>query len=589
MTITIKHLTVKNFLSSGNVTQSVNFDRSDLTLVLGENLDLGGDDNGSRNGVGKSLIGNALSYALFGQALANIKKDNLINKTNEKNMLVTLAFTCNGVNYRIERGRRPHVLSFYKENVVYDAKDNDAQGDSRETQHEIETLLGMTHDIFKHIVVMNTYVEPFLTLRANDQRIIIEQLLGITVLSEKAEALKEQIRQEKETIVSEEYKIKALIEANKKITEQITVLRQREAQWTKQYDLDIDRLANDLTLLNDIDIDSEISLHEKLKEFENYEKILAETATMFNRESSDKSREETAISKIEKELVLLANHKCHACGQDIHDDTHSVLMTTKSKMLDEHKINKQEHITNMNSLKEAIDELKVLLSTKPKHTPYYKTINEAFSHRTTVEKITHQLTVRANEVNPYSEQITDMEAESLLEIDYSTINNAAKVKEHQEFLLKLLTNKDSFIRKRIIDQNLTYLNARLSHYLTIVGLPHTVIFQNDLTVEISNLGQELDFWNLSRGEMTRVVISLSLAFRDVFECMFSNINLLFIDELLDSGIDSSGTDNSLGLLKKIARDSKKSIWLISHKDDIAPRVDNVFYVVKENGFTTFSE
>jgi DNA repair exonuclease SbcCD ATPase subunit len=111
--IRIKDLTVKNFMSVGNQTQAVDFCKEQLTLVLGENLDQGGDDSGSRNGTGKTTIVNALSYALFGQALTNIKKDNLVNKTNNKNMIVTLNFEKNGVSYKIERGRRPNIFRFF--------------------------------------------------------------------------------------------------------------------------------------------------------------------------------------------------------------------------------------------------------------------------------------------------------------------------------------------------------------------------------------------------------------------------------------------------------------------------------------------
>ena len=104
----IKTVTAKNFLSIGNQTQAVGFDKEHLTLVLGTNLDLGGDNTGSRNGVGKTAILNALSYALYGQALTNIRKENLINKINGKAMLVTVEFEKNGNNYKIERGRKPN-------------------------------------------------------------------------------------------------------------------------------------------------------------------------------------------------------------------------------------------------------------------------------------------------------------------------------------------------------------------------------------------------------------------------------------------------------------------------------------------------
>ena len=176
-------------MSVGNSTQAVKFDKSFLTLVLGQNLDLGGDDTGARNGTGKTTIVNALSYGLFGDPLTNIRRDNLINKTNGKAMLVTLEFDCNGNSYKIERGRKPNVLKFYVNEQEQEIVD-EAQGDSRETQDAINKLLGMSHLMFKHVVALNTYTEPFLSMKANDQREIIEQLLGVTLLSEKAETLK---------------------------------------------------------------------------------------------------------------------------------------------------------------------------------------------------------------------------------------------------------------------------------------------------------------------------------------------------------------------------------------------------------------
>ena len=226
----IKTLTVKNFMSVGNATQAINFDRSDLTLVLGINIDLGGDDSGARNGTGKTTIINALSYALYGQALTNIKRDNLINKTNSKGMLVTCEFEYNNQSYKIERGRKPNTMKFFVGDEEQEITD-EAQGDSRETQAEIERMLGMSHEMFKHIVALNTYTEPFLNLKANDQRAIIEQLLGITLLSEKAEKLKEQLKNTKDSIQQEEFNIKAIQDANERIKEQIEALKRRQLLW----------------------------------------------------------------------------------------------------------------------------------------------------------------------------------------------------------------------------------------------------------------------------------------------------------------------------------------------------------------------
>ena len=181
-----------------------------------------------------------------------------------------------------------------------------------------------------------------------------------------------------------------------------------------------------------------------------------------------------------------------------------------------------------------------------------------------------------------------MQTKAVEEVTYDQLNTLTRLQEHQEFLLKLLTSKDSFIRKKIIEQNLSYLNARLTHYLDRIGLPHTVVFQNDLTVSIEELGRELDFDNLSRGERNRLILSMAWAFRDVFESLYTPINVLFIDEMIDNGLDTQGVESALALLKQMSRERHKSIWLVSHRDELAGRVENILKVVKEGGFTSYN-
>ncbi len=588
MSVKIKNLTVKNFMSIGNVTQSVNFERNDLTLVIGENLDIGGDDNGHKNGVGKSSLLNALTYALYGQALTNIKKDNLINKNNGKNMLVTLTFEKDGVNYKIERGRKPNVLSFYKNDVQQEIADNDAQGDSRETQSEIDSILGMTHDMYKHLVALNTYTEPFLAMPAKEQRTIIEKLLGITVLSEKAEKLKEEIKKTKERIVEEDYKIKGITEANKRINDQIQSLRIKENTWDKTKDHDLEHILSSIETLSKFEIDDEIKKHQDLKVFLESENAFNELSNIANRSMSDIEKTKKLLAKLENELVILENKKCYACGQDIHDHKHNDLFESKMST----KITYEKEIVTyekeLSEILPVIEELSISMESGRPDT-FYKTLEEAYNHKMNLDKLVSQYEKRSEQHNPYSEQILSMEQQSIIEVSYKELNELNLLKEHQEFLLKLLVNKDSFIRKMIIDQNLNYLNTRLEDYLSNLGLPHQVKFLNDLNVEISILGKDYDFDNLSRGERTRLILGLCFAFRDVWESLYHPINALFIDELVDNGLDSSGVENALKILKKKARDHVKSIWLISHKDELTSRVDNILKVVKENSFTTFSE
>ena len=580
--IHFRNLTVRNFMSVGNATQGIDFDRRDLTLVLGENLDLGGD--GSRNGTGKTTIINALSYALYGQALTNIRKDNLINKTNAKNMLVSLDFAVNGQTYRIERGRKPNVLKFYVNQEQQSAQD-DSQGDSRETQDAIESVLGMTHDMFRHILALNTYTEPFLSLKANDQRVIIEQLLGITLLSERADRIKELNRATRDAMSQEEMRIRAVQEANRRIEEQITSLEKRRDLWLRKQQEDITGFQTAIAALEHIDIEAEVQAHRDLEAYHLRRKQIDDLTRWIKQIDFDDSKLLKDQHKLERDIAALQEHRCHACGQALHDSKQDEILADKLKNLQEIAL---LILTNQTQRTEHLNELDDLgeLGTAP--TVFYDNIEQALNHRNSLDSLRRDLTNRSAETDPYTEQISDMRGQALQDITYDTINELTRLGEHQDFLLKLLTNKDSFVRKKIIEQNLSYLNQRLTYYLDRIGLPHQVVFQNDLTVEITELGRDLDFDNLSRGERNRLILSMSWAFRDVWESLYSPINVLFIDELVDSGMDTQGVENSLALLKKMSRERSKSIWLVSHRDELAGRVENILSVVKENGFTSYN-
>jgi len=683
--ITLKNITLRNFLSIGAVTQAVDFDKKELTLILGENLDLGGD--GARNGTGKTTLIQGLSYALFGVPINDIRKDNLVNRTNGKNMMVTLEFNVNGTEYKIERGRKPNILKFYVNNVQEKGSE-DQQGENKETQAAIERVLNMTPEMFRHIVVLNTYSPPFLALKNNEQKDIIEQLLGITLLSEKAEVVKELIRNSKDNIQSEEFRVKAIEEANKRVKEQIDAIKRRQTLWLKKHDEDLANYALEYDELLKIDIDTELLAHKELvvwnkqkQEQDTYNALVARSTAWQQKHDTDVSiahkayllkneydidselklwndlkewlvteseqksiagaidtqsksitKEKKLIEKLEREVKELEDHKCYACGQDFHDEKHEQVTKEKTTLLDSARaellqletslsINKSlvsalgtkptpsykteaeaiRHGGDVSNLKKVWEDKKqesnpfseqlseltpIVLGTKP--VTHYDTEREAVEHRGKVSAILQQIQNKAEETDPYAEQVADMESQALQAIDFEAINKLTKTMEHQKFLLDLLTSKDSFVRKKIIDQNLSYLNARLTHYLDKIGLPHNVIFKNDLQVEITELGRELDFDNLSRGERNRLILGLSFAFRDVWENLYAPINTLFIDELIDSGLDTQGVENSLAILKDMSRRRHKSIWLVSHREELAGRVPNVLKVVKENGFTSYA-
>jgi len=581
--IQIKDLTVKNFMSVGNQTQAVDFNREQLTLVLGENLDQGGDDSGSRNGTGKTTIINALSYALYGKALTNIRANNLINKTNSKGMLVTLHFEKNSVDYRIERGRSPNVLRFFINNQEQELID-ESQGDSRQTQKDIDGLLDMSHDMFKHIVALNTYTEPFLSMRQNDQRAIIEQLLGITILSEKADALKEQTRITKEAITTETLKIEAIQTANSKIESTISSLQGTQRAWLAKKQQDINKLTSAIDELEHLDIDAELESHEKLSNWTQHNNAILALKKELSTLEPALQRADKSVEKVNKDVADLEDATCYTCGQELHADKKAEIAERKSKELEDAISYQKEVGDKLIDVTKALTEIGDI-NGKPN--VFYETAKEAYEHRQNVDSLKQSLTSKQEEADPYQAQIDELNHTAMQEIDWSPVNDLTSYKEHQDFLLKLLTNKDSFIRKKIIDQNLAYLNNRLTYYLDKLGLPHSVVFQNDLNVEITQLGQDLDFDNLSRGERNRLILGMSFAFRDVWESLYQKINLLFIDELIDSGMDTAGVEGSLAVLKKMGRDGDKNVFLISHKDELIGRVNYVMKVVKENGFTSY--
>ena len=321
-------------MSVGNTTQAVNFAHDGLTLVLGNNLDLGGE--GSRNGTGKTTLINALSYAVYGQALTNIRKDNLVNKTNNKNMLVTVDFEKDGHSYRIERGRKPNKFQFIvDDSIVNEQGTDEAQGENRLTQEEVLRVFHEPHN--KHIVALNTYTEPFLAMKANDQRSIIEELLGISRLSEKAERLKEHMRETNEDMKTEQARLEQVKISNEKMEETIRKFNIRSISWEEAHKKAVTNLSEGIIELEKIDIDSEIENHSKLTEYNERKSKINEAQRWLDNIVRDSEKQEQLISKLDKEIKDLQDHKCYACGQEIHDTKQEEILSGKQSFLQEAK------------------------------------------------------------------------------------------------------------------------------------------------------------------------------------------------------------------------------------------------------------
>jgi DNA repair exonuclease SbcCD ATPase subunit len=333
-----------------------------------------------------------------------------------------------------------------------------------------------------------------------------------------------------------------------------------------------------------VDIDAEIALHKSKKEVED---LTAEYRSL-TKELSSLEKDVTDSTKIMTRLGnILEESKqkiCPTCHQDMDKETHEKVHNEYVGQHAEIQRKLIDKVSKRDDVKTLVVSVASIIPVLPD--TFYKTVDEAYNHKSALDTLGNSLAADLDSVNPFIDQIDALRRDGLQEIDFTKLNTLVKLRDHQEFLNKLLTNKDSFIRKKIIDQNLAFLNHRLAHYLADIGLPHSVKFKSDLEVEITMYGKEFDFDNLSRGERTRLILSLSWSFRDVFESMNSPINLLFVDELLDAGLDSAGVEASLSILKKMGRENKRNIFLISHREELTGRVSNVLRVIKEGGFTT---
>ena len=771
-------LTIRNFLSIGNIVQSIRLDAIGLTLILGNNIDVANSNNSAnnRNGVGKSTLLQALSYVLFDEPLSKIKMDNLINRINKKGMLVTLEFEVGGDTYRIERGRGPKVLNFYKNHKKLDNKDeNDALGSSGSTQTTINNLISMNHMLFCHIVAMNTYTTPFLREKPPQQREIIEQLLGITKLSERDKKLVELIKETKNLVKEEEITIKAISDSNDRIRLAIENGEKESIEWIKTLDKSISELQSKIDTYAEIDFDAELILFDEFDAFQkeveslsllikeeqketlvlrkevehllasknDLEKELLKTSdSQIDRLKVEAKRCETEAEKgcdievakltadiirckreaaktcdaevdrlriqaerrmedaskksmaAEEKMISLADilseiensdgHSCTTCGQNIDGTDHlqKILETlavkadklekdlerdiaasqkleneandilkdidavrenhvktqenwlseidkitlqiqtveenhldaqqdwlkkaeaihteieTAQNALETKKSSIQESIT---SLRIEIDELSSIISEREKEEDAlvdslstmkqqapklksYRTREDVWKARDKYNNLLKDVERERIKENPHESYVSSLQ-KTIQSLDYSKLNTYQDDLKHQDFIHKLLTAKDSFIRKKIIDQNLYLLNSKISKYVTSLGLPYEVKFMQDLSIDMTDMGQDFDFEQLSRGEMNRVNLSVSWSFRDVWEELNDSINLLFLDEVADNGTDGAGIEATLDILMKMAH--KRSVFLISHKEELIGRMDKILMVHKEENFTRF--
>lgn len=571
-TLYFRELAVRNFLSFGNNETVIDLSEPGTVEVVGQNLDQGGS-----NGSGKTTIINAICYALYNKPFDNISLQRLINSTNAmKNTLmeVRLSFERAGEEYEITRTRGEH----YTIHITRNGEDITPGKGVTECDALIEDIIGISYDLFTKTIIFSGNSPAFLQLPIALQRQQIEELFNITLLSEKAKVLKEQIRETEGDIKVQEAIVKqqeVAIELHKK---HIREAEQRAERWETQREKDIRDIEQTLAVIGTVDFELEQALHDERAKLTQEGAYLAAKLAPAKKDMQTLSRD---VEKLLNEQAHLQEAKCPYCAQNFADAPAKLAqleqdIDIKGAKLIEVEANVQDLTAKAKEQQDRLREVEAGIQ--------HSNLNELLAARENASVLRTKIEDLKNADNPHVEALERLLSEDAKEADYGKVDALRRKLEHQAFLLKLLTNKDSFLRRRIINKTIPFLNDRINYYTAQIGLPHIVRFDADMSCTVSEFGRELDFGNLSAGEKKRVNVGLALAFRDVLHHLHAKSNLLLIDEL-DGQLDGSGVDSIIRILKEKSRDEELGVYVISHHPNVQGRLDKVMLVQKQHGFS----
>lgn len=568
-----KYVELRNFMSFGGMLHRVELDEQGTISVIGENVDQGGS-----NGAGKTTIINAICYALYNKPFDNISLQRLINGTNAtKNTLmeVRLCFEKGGVEYEVYRARGEE----YRIEIRRDGDDITPGKGVVECDAIIQEIVGISYDLFTKTVIFSGNSQAFLQLPIHQQRMQIEELFNITMLSEKAVALKEKIK-----LTEQDVKIAEAVCAQQQVAidlhnKHVREARQRVDRWRTSTQSEIAEIEDTLQTLQTVDFDSEKLLHDERSKLKQEGAYLAAKLSPKKKDLQQLNKD---LEKLMGEEEHLKDAKCPYCTQsyaDAQTKLAAVVASLESKgtILVELQAEVEGLLAQETEKKQKLAEVEGAIQ--------HPDLDDLLKARENVAALKNKLGTLKAATNPHEEALRDLELEKVDTVDTKKVDDLRRRLDHQNFLLKLLTDKNSFLRRRIINQTIPFLNGRLNHYTSTLGLPHVVKFDADMSCTVAEFGRELDFGNLSAGEKKRVNTSMALAFRDVLHHMHARTNLLLIDEL-DGALDQNGIDSIVRVLKEKSRDENMSIFVISHHPSIAGRLDRELTIRKEHGFSS---
>ena len=553
--IKFKTVRYKNFLSTGNKVSEIRIDDTRTSLIIGT------------NGAGKSTFMDAISFGLFGKSFRKVKLDQLVNSINQKNCMVELEFETGGKEYLIKRGLKPAKFEIYVNGTM-----NDQMASARDSQDFLERyVLRMNEKAFRQIVVLGSgSFIPFMRLGAGDRRAIIEDLLDIQIFSLMNDIVKQRISDNGSRLVEVEHQIE-LLEQSIKLQEthlkeiqdhNEEALNEKKKEWSKAK-------KQIKELKTEID-----DLQEKVQDYKPHK-------TKHRKLDEYKSKITSKRSNIKSQITLVnENSECPECTQEISEE-HKTSVTEKlGKQSDKLADAITEIDTEMSDVADRIDKIEDILTKIAEKNSSITGINEY------VSRLESGLMEDIEKPKVSQDQLKY--AKEDLNKNHTTKYDVQEKKHHLNTVQELL--KDSGIKTIIIRNYLPLINQLINKYLSALNFYINFELDEAFNETIKSRGRDaFQYGSFSEGEKLRIDLALLFTWREVAKLKSSvATNLLVLDEIFDSSLDSTGIEDFLGILNALGDDTHA--FVISHKgDQILDKFGRVIAIEKEQNFSKIVE
>lgn len=566
--ITFESVSYQNFLSSGNVSITIPLNTHTSTLIVG------------RNGAGKSTLTEAVSYALFGRPIRNINKPNLLNSINKRDMLVELKFHIGETSYRIRRGMKPTVFEIYQDGTLIPAP-----ASIIDYQTLLETqILGMNHKSFLQIVVLGSasYV-PFMRLTPAARRDIIEDILDIEIFSAMHALAKDelgQLRARSEVLATE----------RKLLDEQIRMAESFHSQMSEQRDVQQQAIRDELGRAHAHvqKLDGNIAgLVAAIQACEDVTTQLDAAQQKLSNYDTTKRAIAGRVKKLEKEREFYTSHdQCPTCTQSITD----AFKQTRYESIQQKQSDADSAIAQCEGLiQKYTARLTELATQRDARSELVQECTRYEAQRAVLKQRIRELQTQLDAaLPPPTTTVVDM---AQLQTHVADVIEEQQTLSRKKLIAESATTllKDTGIKARIIKHYLPIINKHINAYLTAMDFPiHFMLDENFEEHIQSRHRDDFSYESFSEGEKKRIDLALLLTWRAVARLKNSaSCNILVLDEVFDSSLDTSGTEEFLKIIHTMEH---TNIFVISHKtDSLIDKFSHVLHFERQRGFSALKK